>query len=114
MRCPLEWRARIRISLQGLSGGKCPPNPEADVADPKIGSDSYTVSRTEVLRIEMPGTSPDHMAITIASRRPWRSIVRSPVIASMYAILHPFEYVAVHVVQPEQIGRKRADRGCLL
>ena len=55
-----------------------------------------------------PGAAAQHALAAIAARRPGPTVRRRTVIAVVPAILDPFPHIAVQVVQPEAVRRKRA------
>src|SRR6266540_1705359 len=55
-----------------------------------------------------PGSATDDV-VSAAGANPSRAVRRRSIVIALIAILDPFPNVAIHVVQAERIGRKRAD-----
>jgi hypothetical protein len=92
-----------------VSRAKRPPHPETRVVDPVGRGVPGAAGRTEVLRIEVPGTAADDALIATTSC--FRRTIRGrPVVVILIAVLNPFPDIANHVVKTECIRLEGSNR----
>src|SRR5262245_43228099 len=56
-----------------------------------------------------PGTAANHTILAIALRYPGRAVVGGTFVVGVPTILDPLPDIAVHIVEAELVGRKRAN-----
>src|SRR5262245_9427007 len=74
-----------------------------------VGGEPEAQRRAQPHRIADKRTAANEPVVAVASD-PGRAVVRCAVVIGMQTILDPLPDVAVHVVEAERVGRKRADR----
>src|SRR6516165_6127948 len=91
------------------SGGKRATDPEAKLVAPHVGAVGVAACGAETPRIAVPGAAAEDTATAFAFFNPSRTVLRSPVVVLVLAILDPLPDIAMHVMETECIGGERAD-----
>src|SRR5262245_49949690 len=98
-------RARARTGF----GGKRPTDPEANLVVPVVGGAPVAAGGAEIPRNADPSAAAEDTATAFAFFNPSRTVLRSPVVVLVLAILDPLRDIAMHVMETECIGGERAD-----
>src|ERR1700730_6836607 len=75
-----------------------------------VGGEPEAEGRAETHWIADPGTAANDTVVAIALCCPGRSVLGCALVVAVQTILDPLPDVAVHIVETELVGRKRADR----
>src|SRR5262249_42691014 len=78
-----------------------------------IGGVPEAQGRAQAHWIARPGTAANDTVVAIASCYPSCAVLGCPFVVGVQTIFDPFPDVAVHVVEAERVGCKRADRSSL-
>src|SRR5215471_5187348 len=89
---------------------KGPRDTEADIDAMIVGGEPEAEGRAEAHWIAGPGTAANDTVAAIALCYPGRAVVGCVFVIGVQTILDPLPDVAVHIVEAELVGRKRANR----